>query len=143
MANIVKRPEVNIVKKKHRFTNCNAKELQMMFEEAGVITPKIIKAIGKVTSACTPCASSRRSSKSRKISHKNMSEEFNIEVEVGYMTVKLRDAKYEILYVVNTSMAYGERITVKYRNTKTMMTKFEEIWLLQTYNVGKAHRKKV
>lgn len=72
-----------------------------------------------------------------------MSEEFNIEVEVGYTTVKLRDAKYEILYVVNTSMAYGERITVKYRNTKTMMTKFEEIWLLQTYNVGKAHRKKV
>lgn len=74
MANIVKRLEINIVKKVHRFTHCNAKELQTLFEEAGLLTPKLEKAIEKVTVACTPCASRGRPSQTRKISLKHVNE---------------------------------------------------------------------
>lgn len=45
------------------------------------------------------------------------------------MTVKFRDDKSEILNVVDTGTAYGERIAVQSRSAKTMMDKFEEIWL--------------
>lgn len=45
------------------------------------------------------------------------------------MTVKFRDGKYEILNVVDTGTAYEERIMVESRSAKTVMAKFEEIWL--------------
>lgn len=67
MANLVKRPELNLVKKVHRYTHCNAKELSMLFEEAGMLTPKIEKAISKVTSACIPCVSNGRPNQSKNI----------------------------------------------------------------------------
>lgn len=128
MANIVKRPEINIVKKVHRFTHCNDKELQKLFEKAGMLTPKIKNAIKKVTTACNPCAWSGRPSKTRKISLKHVNEEFNVEVQADFMTAKFGQQNYEILNVIDTGTAYCECIVVESRNTKTMIAKFEEIW---------------
>lgn len=52
VTNIRKRPEINLVKRVHRYTHGNSKELIDLFTEAGMMTKKIRKAIDKVVSSC-------------------------------------------------------------------------------------------
>lgn len=51
MANIKKRPELNLVKKIHRFTHGNKDELTKLLTEAGMKTERMEKAIKKETSS--------------------------------------------------------------------------------------------
>lgn len=129
MANIKKRPELNIVKKVHRFTHGNATEMSRLFEEAGMLTPRIKKAIDKVTKACTPCARSGRPKNSRKLSLKHVNKDFNIEVQADFMTVKHQGVNYELLNVSDCNTAFGERSIVTSRGASQMMQKFEESWI--------------
>lgn len=128
MANIKKRPEICMVKKVHRFTHGNEKELEALFREAGLLTPKIKNAIAKIESSCITCATSGRPVQTKKISLKHVNKEFNVEVQADFMTVNCKEKKYEVLNVEDTSTGYGERKTVDYRCAKKMMAQFEEIW---------------
>lgn len=129
MANIRKRPELSLVKKVHRFTHANSTELSSLFKEAGMLTPKIEKAIDKVTASCNACASSGRPANTRKISLKNVNKDFNTEVQADFLTVKFGTNKYELLNVVDCSTAYAERSIVNSRSAQSMMSKFEESWM--------------
>lgn len=40
IANIKKRPELNMVKKGHRFTHGNSNDITNLFKEAGILTPR-------------------------------------------------------------------------------------------------------
>lgn len=129
MANIKKRPELNIVKKVHRFMHGNSSELSRLFEEAGMLTPRIKRAISKVTESCTPCAKSGRPKNTKKLSLKHVNREFNDEVQADFMTIKHNDDKYEVLNISDCSTAFGERCIVKSRSAEVMMGKFEEMWI--------------
>lgn len=50
------------------------------------------------------------------------------------MQVKYNGRKYEVLNIVDTNTAYGERIQVESIIAGVMMAKFEEIWLCRHGN---------
>lgn len=101
MANIKKRPELNIVKKVHLFTHGNRDELSQLFTEAGMMTPKIDKAIRKVTLSCNPCATSGRPANTRKISLGHVNQKFNIEIQTDLLTIKTDNRKYELINILD------------------------------------------
>lgn len=129
MANIKKRPELNIVKKSTPFNHGNSNELSRLFEEAGMLTPRIERARTKVTEACVSCAKSGRPKNSRKLSLKHVNTEFNNEVQADFMTVNHNGSKYEILNISDCSTAFVERSILKSRSAKVMMEKFVETWI--------------
>lgn len=136
MANVKKRPELNLVKKVHRFTHGNRHELSTLFEDAGMMTDKVKKAIDKVTSSCIPCTKSGRPANSTKISLKHVNKDFNAEVQADFLTVKCSRGKYEILNIIDTSTGYGERSVVKSRSAEVMKSKFEEYWICRHGSPG-------
>lgn len=93
MANIKSHPELNMVKKVHRFTHRNLKQLETLFSDAGLLTPEIRKAIAKVTSSCIPCTTSGHPILTKKVLLKHVNKEFNLEVREDFMTAKYKDRK--------------------------------------------------
>lgn len=85
------------------------------------MTEKLRKAIDKVTSACIPCASSGRPVNTKKLSLKQVNEEFNIEVEVDFCTFTTKEHKYKILNIVDTNRGSGERSIVNSRSADVMI----------------------
>lgn len=57
MANKTKRPEPNF-KKVHRFTHVHTREMKWLFQEAGMLTTIIRKAVDKGQKSCSTCTSS-------------------------------------------------------------------------------------
>lgn len=128
ISNTNKRPEINLVKKVHRFAHGNKKEISHLFTEASMMTYKLEKNIDKVTSSCIPFASSGRPTKTKKHSLKHVNKEFNTGVQADLLTVKTQEGKYEVLNIVDTSTVFGERSVVQARCANVMMSNFEDSW---------------
>lgn len=124
MSNIKKRPEINRVKMVQRFTHGNSNEIKRLFEESGMLTTRLNKAIYNVSAAFTPCRRSGPPKKASKISLKHVKNDFKFEVQVDFMTVKYQGTNYEILNVSDCSTAYRERSKVRSRCASQMMHKF-------------------
>lgn len=94
-----------------------------------MLTPRILKAKEKVTGSCIPCARSGRPKNRRELSLSHVNQDFNVEVQADFMTVKNGQEKYELLNVVDCGTGFGERTFVRSRDSHNMMTKFEEVWM--------------
>lgn len=126
MGNINKWPDLNIVKKMHRYTNGNSNKLSRLFEEAGMLTPWIGQRITKVTESCIlRCKSllplSGSPTNAMKCSLKHVNRELNNEVQADFMTIKHNGDNYNVLNISNCSTAFGERSIVKSRSAEEMM----------------------
>lgn len=108
MYNIVKRPELNLVKKAHFFTHGNKHDLVRLFTKAGMMNQKVKKEIEKVTSSCISCARSGRPTNANQLSLKHVNKECNDEVQADFLTVKYREGKVEVLNIVDAGTGYGE-----------------------------------
>lgn len=112
-----------------RYTHGNKEELTRLLKEEGLLTPRIIKPIDKVTSSCIPCSPSGRPKNSKKLSLKHVNKDFNIEVQADFMTVKHEAKTYELLNITYLGTGYGEKCVVTSRPAAVMMSKFEETWI--------------
>lgn len=102
--------------------------MDTLFKEAEILKPQVEKAIEKVRYSCNPFVMSGRPINSRKVSLKHVNKEFNIEMQVKFLTIKHGDEKYEGFNIVNLNKTYGERCIVGSRSCQTVMSKFEESW---------------
>lgn len=129
MTNVRKRPELNLVKKDHRFTHGHKKELVQLFTEEEMMPEKLKQPVEKVKNACIPCAVSGRPANTNKLSLKHVNKRFNVEVQADFLTVKCDEGKYEVLNIVYTSTGYGERAVVESMSSEVMMSKLQEYWI--------------
>lgn len=52
-------------------------------------------------------------------------QDFNIEVQADFMTIKYKGKKYEALNIVDKKTGYGERVRVGSRSANVMMANLE------------------
>lgn len=121
MGNIKKQPSLNMVKKIHRFSHGTADEMKQIFSDAGMDTPDVRRACERVFEACEVCVSSGRPANRAKVSLTH--------VQADFVTVYIRDEKYEVLNMVDMGTRYGERFIAPDRNGNTMMHMMESLWV--------------
>lgn len=129
MSNVVKRPDLNLVKKVHRYTHMTAEEMREFFREAGILTDGLSEAADRVHAACDICTRTGIAVERRKISLTHVNEAFNEEVQADFVTVYIRGEKYEVFNVVDTGTAYGERAIAPSRTAECMQNLFQCEWL--------------
>lgn len=129
MGNVIKRPELNMAKKIHRFTHAHSDEMKMLFKDAGMLTPVLKAACEKVHDACEICVSSGEPKKRKKISLTHVNSAFNEDLTADFVTVRISGEKYEVLNIVDAGTRYGERVIASSRNSTSMQSLLETEWL--------------
>lgn len=125
-ANVVKRTELNVVKKIHRQTHASSDEMKNLLRSAGDLSKEMIEACDKVYDACPIRASGRRPAKSGKVSMTHISTAFNDEVRADCMYTCIQGRKQEVPYIVDTGTKYGERVIVTSRLGDVIKNLFEK-----------------
>lgn len=133
MANIAKRPDINLAKKLHKFTHAHYQDMKAILRDAGQLKPSLEEACERVYNACPICASSGRPSDRRKVSITHVNRAFNEEIQTDFTYVRIFDKRYEIINIIDTGTKYGERGIVPSRSAETMKAMFEQLWF---YNHG-------
>lgn len=129
LANVVKRHDLNITKKIHRYTHATVEKMKRIIKDGGMATPELNAACEKVFQVCQICVSSGRPGIKPKISLSHVNTRFNDEVQADFVTVYIREEKYEVLNVIDSGTRYGERVIATSRDSKSMMSLFETEWL--------------
>lgn len=128
MSNIVKRKELNLAKRIHRFGHSSVSDMMDIMTDANLDTEKLRHACQKVYDACDICAASGRPKIKKKISLSHVNEGFNQEVQADFLYAVIGDKNYEILNIIDVGTKYGERSLAESRSCKEMKRLFEESW---------------
>lgn len=121
MASTVKRCDINLAKKLHRFTHKSKEEMKRILTDSRKLTPQLEKACSKVHDACEICTSTGRPANRRHISLTHINAAFNMEIQADFLTAFIKGEKYEVLNIVDAETKYGERTIANCRNGKEMM----------------------
>lgn len=120
--------DLNLVKRLHRFTHAPEQEMVRILSDANRLTPNVKKACAKVYQACDICASSGTPIPKKKISISHVNAALNLEVQAGFVTVNIRNERYEVLKIVDTGTRYGERTIAQDHRGETIMNLLETGW---------------
>lgn len=131
MSNIKRRQPLNIEKEMHRFTHGTSKEMISLLKDAGLEGPEYKRACQKVFDSCGICASSVRPADKAKVSLAHVNKSFNSEIQADFVTVYIRDEKFEVINIIDVGTRYGERSIAPCRDGRTMMEIVETRWLYQ------------
>lgn len=125
MWNIVKGPEIYLVKKIHRFTHAPAEEMKALFKDAGMATAKLDAACDKNFGACEIYVSSEEPKQRKKISLTHVNNAFNEDLTADFVIVHIRGEKCEVHKIVDAGTRYGERAIAASRNSTCMQLMLE------------------
>lgn len=121
--------ESHIAKKLHRVSHAPKSEMITLLRDAGVENKKIFDHYDAAYDSCDICASSGRPRNKIKVSLKHVNEAFNETVQADYMVVYINEEKFEVLNIVDTGTAYGERSIAPSRSSDNMKAMLESMWI--------------
>lgn len=123
------RTDISLAKRLHRFTHASDEEMRRILTDANKMTPGLGDACTKVRQACDICASTGTPVPRRKISITHVNSAFNNEVQADFVTILIREERYEVLNIIDTGTRYGERVIAHNHRGDTMMNLFENEWI--------------
>lgn len=127
MANIMKRPTINLAKKLHKFTNEHHRDMKSIIQETGQLVAGMEESFGRVHNECPIFASSGRPTDRKMVSMTHVNRELSEEIQTYFTFYSMRDEKYEIIKIIDTGIQYGERRIVTSRSADTIKTMSEKM----------------
>lgn len=121
--------EAHISKELHRVRHATKQEIKDLLRDAGIDNKKIFDRYNAVFDSCDICATPGRPHQKVKMPLKHVNEAFNEFLQVDYTVAYIEDEKYEILIMVDTRTAYGERYIAPSRSADHMNRMFDIMWL--------------
>lgn len=131
MAGAVRKNDLNLAKKLHRFPHATGDEMKMILEEAGKkgkIGRSMSNEFYQVHAACDTFVSSGKTRYRREGSLSHVNKTFNDKVQADLVTVLILEERYDVLNIVNTGTRYGERVIDVYHRAEITMNIFEKEW---------------
>lgn len=124
----VRKPDLQVAKKLHRFTHAPIEEMTRLLTDAGKFTHSLASEYAKVHRSCDICASTGTPTPKRKISISHINTEFNNEIQADFVTIFIREERFEVLNIIDTGTKYGERVIAKDHSGETMINLIETAW---------------
>lgn len=131
MGTAEKRRALNTVKKMLRFSHGMSDEVKQIMSEAGLDTPEVRRESEKVHAVCGICVSPGQAADRAKTSLTYVNAAFSDDIQTDFVTVCVRDEKYEVLNIFDMGTRYGERAMAPTRDGRAMMNMVETHWLYQ------------
>lgn len=89
---------------------------------------KLEKAIRDTCTQCDVCSRSGPPAPSRKISLTHVNKNFNDEIQVDFLFVRIKGTIYCVIHFCDAGTAYYEGAVVKDRKSNTILNQFDQLW---------------
>lgn len=116
---------LTLAKRIHRYSHAQYAEMIEILAQSERNKTGMAELCRKIIDACPVCARSGPPKHSKKVSLTHVCKEFNQEMQVDFMFADVRNSKYCVLHVVDTSTAYSETPIVSKRSADIMANRME------------------
>lgn len=129
LSGIVKRTDLNLAKKIHRFLHTSPEKTIGLLKDAGMSSAAVKETCRKAHAACSICVSSGRPKDKIKLSLTHGNEAFNVEIQTHFATAYIRNDKYGILNIIDMGTGYCERTIATSRSSENIQKLLEATWI--------------